>query len=115
MNKKIKQKWILALKSGDFKQDSSSLKSSRGYCCLGVLCELFSVENPEFQFEELDPELMEFEFKFIDNSELLPNVVSVWAELSKKQQSYLANLNDTGMPFLKLADMIENIVDISNN
>jgi hypothetical protein len=40
MNKKLKQKWITALKSGVYKQTTGKLKDNTGYCCLGVLCEV---------------------------------------------------------------------------
>jgi hypothetical protein len=41
MNADIKQKWIEALRSGEFKQGTLALRSADNhYCCLGVLCEL---------------------------------------------------------------------------
>ena len=33
-------KWIEALKSGTYKQSTLKLKSEKGYCCLGVACEI---------------------------------------------------------------------------
>lgn len=32
--------WVAALRSGEFKQTNSCLRDGRGYCCLGVACEL---------------------------------------------------------------------------
>ncbi len=46
MNKKLKAKWIRALKSGEYQQGRAFLrKVKRGgesarHCCLGVLCEI---------------------------------------------------------------------------
>lgn len=37
--------WVAALRSGEFKQAQGGLKSSEGYCCLGVLCELHRRET----------------------------------------------------------------------
>jgi hypothetical protein len=37
----IKSRWLEALRSGDYKQTTATLRSTdNGYCCLGVLCEL---------------------------------------------------------------------------
>lgn len=40
MNKKVKEKWVKALKSGRYKQTYSQLKDNTGYCCLGVYCKV---------------------------------------------------------------------------
>lgn len=39
MNNFVK-KWLVALKSGQYKQTTGTLKDSDGYCCLGVACEI---------------------------------------------------------------------------
>lgn len=39
------QKWINALRSGKYKQTQGSLQDAKGYCCLGVACELFIPEK----------------------------------------------------------------------
>lgn len=41
MNKKIKEKWVEALKSNKYKQGCLYLRSENdSYCCLGVLCDI---------------------------------------------------------------------------
>ncbi len=40
MNKELKDKWINALRSGNYKQGLGRLKYNGEYCCLGVLCEI---------------------------------------------------------------------------
>lgn len=41
MNKEIKDEWIAALRSGNYKQGRSFLRSgSNEYCCAGVLCDI---------------------------------------------------------------------------
>jgi hypothetical protein len=37
MPKELKQKWLDALRSGEYKQATGALKNGNGYCCLGVL------------------------------------------------------------------------------
>lgn len=57
MNPEIKEKWIAALRSGDYKQGKSYLakKGVDGvirYCCLGVLCEIAVEEGVAQRFDE---------------------------------------------------------------
>lgn len=40
MKKEVAEAWVKALRSGDYKQTTSTLKSPAGYCCLGVLCDI---------------------------------------------------------------------------
>jgi len=42
MNPKIKQKWIKALRSGKYKQGIYELQNEDKFCCLGVLCDLYT-------------------------------------------------------------------------
>lgn len=41
MNKLVKKLWVAALRSGKYKQGKGQLKTDRGYCCLGVLEDLY--------------------------------------------------------------------------
>lgn len=50
MNPEIKQKWLEALRSGDYEQGKSYLhrideEGVDRYCCLGVLCNVLGVER----------------------------------------------------------------------
>lgn len=41
MDKEVKERWLTALKSGDYKKGVKTLRTSRGeFCCLGVLADL---------------------------------------------------------------------------
>jgi len=40
MNPRIKQRWLDALRSGEYKQTMENLQDMNGFCCLGVLCDL---------------------------------------------------------------------------
>jgi len=40
MEQELKAKWIAALRSGEYPQDKAFLRSEKGYCCLGVLCDV---------------------------------------------------------------------------
>jgi hypothetical protein len=42
MNEQVKQQWIEALRSGEYSQTQEELRNLDGYCCLGVLCDIYS-------------------------------------------------------------------------
>lgn len=42
MTPELKAKWIEALRSGEYKQTKDYLHTAEGYCCLGVLCEVWN-------------------------------------------------------------------------
>jgi hypothetical protein len=57
MKPEIKEKWIAALKSGEYQKGVDSLRQQVGegefrHCCLGVLCELHMKETGEGQWSE---------------------------------------------------------------
>lgn len=44
MDAAIKQKWVTALRSGDYLQARGALRKGKdGYCCLGVLCRVAKI------------------------------------------------------------------------
>lgn len=45
MKKAIAMKWVKALRSGKYKRGIGQLKTERGHCCLGVLCEVLGLER----------------------------------------------------------------------
>jgi hypothetical protein len=47
MNPEVKAKWLAALRSGEYSQTADKLRDtgSGGYCCLGVLCDLYAKER----------------------------------------------------------------------
>jgi hypothetical protein len=110
MNKRIKKLWIKALRSGKYEQDTGWLRTAEGYCCLGVLCELYRKqvggkwENNSF----ITPDGFE-------DAASLPRPVRDWAELescdpklSNHPHARAASvLNDTRETFAYIAERIE--------
>lgn len=47
MDKKIKKKWVAALRSGKYEQGTTLLydQTTKSFCCLGVLCKVQGVKN----------------------------------------------------------------------
>ena len=89
-------KWITALKSGKYRQATKMLRSPRGYCCLGVLCEVMEVPYDKisctyvFNEEEV-------------HSERLPADL-----ISESMEVVLMRVNDAGGSFEQIAELIEN-------
>lgn len=42
MSPELKALWLNALRSGEYRQTTGTLKDTDGYCCLGVLCHVAS-------------------------------------------------------------------------
>lgn len=117
MDKKIALKWAKALESGKYKQAKDALSSREkpkekyGYCCLGVLCDIYAKEMKGGKWK---PEYGARYF-VIDgddrNDADLPFAVQCWAGMSsesgdRKEGSSLAQLNDTGTAFKDIAKII---------
>lgn len=119
MNADLKQQWIDALRSKQYKQGKKVLcqvdeKGKESFCCLGVL---FDIAGGEVGGEWSEPESV---FKFSplarkaivkssrsSDSSMLPNGFTKFSKLSKYTQSELAEMNDNGWSFEKIADWIE--------
>lgn len=109
MNQQVKTQWLKALRSGEYQQARGRLWGYKGFCCLGVLCDIY-VKESNHQWEEDD-------FgghKIFDESAMLPIEVMTWAGLSEANPSIsdrannsLASINDRGSSFEEIADLIE--------
>lgn len=131
MNSQVKQQWVAALRSGKYSQDTGALRSTQGYCCLGVLCDLYAQEHneqwdvhrynsnlgesydiPENEVTKID---LSDEFHFDGELEALSNTVKLWAGLNDPSPHVhidndvveLIYLNDNGVSFNEIADLIE--------
>lgn len=140
MKKEIKERWVAALRSGEYAQTRQRLADDDGFCCLGVLCEIAeqdqvvikSGSGGRFMYtSKVDTEDCELS--------ILPMAVADWAEFgsnpvldvplkffSEEQiakvndqdrifdgriRSSLAELNDYfHFDFNKIADVIEEAV-----
>jgi len=60
MNQEIKQRWIEALRSGEYQQGKESLYHCGKFCCLGVLTDLYIKEHG-LQWKQDSADLWSFE------------------------------------------------------
>lgn len=134
-----KERWLKALRSGDYSQGKGYLKTiDNRYCCLGVLCDIFSEKVngtwklaesgtafgfslgnefnigqkcfPPTELNTLVHELYHREVQFL--TYCIPLSSEDYNRLSalyilKGDTVYLSDLNDKGVPFSEIADLIE--------
>jgi hypothetical protein len=107
MNPEIKEKWIAALRSGEYKQGTAHLNNKGKFCCLGVLCDL-AVKEGEV---EVEVDTYDLRVYYDGCITLLPRSVVVWAGLPNNDPvvvgSKLSTFNDGGHSFDSLATMIQ--------
>ena len=107
MNEQVKEKWLNALRSGDYKQTKSCLHKGDGFCCLGVLCDLYGKEH-NVEWKLVDAGIY---YEFQDKKAILPLSVIEWAGVEDDNpeicETPLSRLNDTGYTFNEIADIIE--------
>lgn len=108
MNKAIKQQWVEALRSGEYKQGRNRLRSEANeFCCLGVLCNLHALANPEFARRQRDP------MSYGGDMKAPPTNVVRWAGLGGSTVIWaVAERNDgaggySKHSFAEIADYIE--------
>lgn len=110
MNPEIKEKWLEALRSGDYQQGTGRLKTIDGkFCCLGVLCDLYAKERG------IEWKLRSHGYIFDGNATLLPRSATEWASIRsapRVEEGYLMWLNDGSAKlrqhtFTEIADLIE--------
>ena len=114
MNQEIKKRWVDALRSGKYKQCTGALhKTDGGFCVLGVLCDLYD-SNLWTQAPCND---IYYDFSKWGHS-YLPKKVIQWADIGSivycgpqvdfnDSKQYLSDLNDRGLSFVELADIID--------
>lgn len=117
--KEVREKWVKALRSGDYPQTRSTLRDDIGFCCLGVLCDIAMKEG-------IIPKTELRRYRYTDgktyvmygnvgemNSSYLPYSVAQWAGLCNNNGAFganntsLARLNDEGKTFKEISDVIE--------
>jgi hypothetical protein len=125
MNAEIRKRWTDALRSGEYQQGEGFLYVDGTFCCLGVLCDLHSKETGtkweryNLHSDEPDDKCVK---TYYDTDSYLPPEVRDWADLPTDigQQfgrdaayntedgiSNLIELNDGGIPFTEIANVIE--------
>ena len=113
MKTDIADRWVAALRSGEYQQAQEQLRIEKAgrafsFCCLGVLCDLHSKETGTPWVDAVDEYMGEYL--------RLPDKVALWAGMHNEGRlappvngvDRLAALNDyLGLTFAQIADVIE--------
>jgi hypothetical protein len=123
MKADIKTKWVAALLSNEYEQTTGVLRNGDGFCCLGVLCDIYAQETGVEWFT-----VNGRDFGMHGADSVLPLEVRRWAGLADEHGGYvsvskdydegemttvdhtasLTELNDTwNYDFRQIADVIE--------
>lgn len=113
MDNRIKNLWLEALRSGEYKQTNGTLHRLKHFdsiperhCCLGVLCDLAVKDGLPVEVKARI-EYVEYD----DESCTLPSRVIKWAGLTYNDlfigNKRLSEYNDEGASFDQIADLIE--------
>jgi hypothetical protein len=113
MTQELKNKWLEALRSGEYKQGIAALQmvalhsiESNFYCCLGVLCDISGLGT-----WELNRTATAYNFIAKNSSEesnfFLPATLTTELNLPIEQQDELVEMNDSGKSFDEIANWIE--------
>ena len=111
MKKDIKDLWVTTLRSGYFRQTSGRLmRNTDQFCVLGVLCNiLFAEMNCVWEDTNYSAR------SFLGETAVLPKEVMTFCDIKtptceleyKGNKTSLTKLNDNGLMFSELADIIE--------
>lgn len=100
MDKKLKAKWIKALRCGRYKQGNGALKVDNEYCCLGVLATIqrckWNDGEPIMKNESVGHQERGRHFY----------LAPTFAQIPYRAQKFLGQMNDKGKTFKEIADYI---------
>lgn len=118
MNPYWKEKWLQALRSGEYEQGVDKLLDQGKYCCLGVLCDIVADEDSKVEWSDnmfiIAPDEDTDDYEYCE--ELLHPYVRDIAELEddnplielEGNRKTLTYLNDKKrFTFKEIADIIE--------
>lgn len=126
MKRSVRDRWLAALRSDKYLQGQNYLQYQTAdgkirYCCLGVLCEIVDVKPVKFGvisaiFQDHDAEdlpMLAAQRAGLNQRDPFIHLAQMgWHSPNEDTgiapEGYtLANLNDSGLPFPQIADVIE--------
>jgi hypothetical protein len=121
MDPAVKEKWIEALRSGDYEQGKGALSIAGTYCCLGVLCDLAVKDGVSIIVSEEESALGKGKVFYDGRADLPPKSVADWAFPGHDRDKWtvdglwhidmdhhLPHLNDAqNWSFEQIADLVE--------
>ena len=118
MKADVKERWLKALKSGEFRKTKGQLarrrkKKNGGYnhCCLGVLCEIEGLEKTKVNRTSVDwdeaSDGLTYELNGSESALVLPFNLKLEVGINEEQEVELTNLNDSTKTWDEVIKYIE--------
>lgn len=113
MKQDVADLWVDALRSGIYPQGKEQLGSAAGFCCLGVLCDLYLAFHPNDEGWNSE----HIHYRFHDETGYPPESVVEWSGMGTRSgevpgdKSSLAQMNDRGGSFDVISEFIEKYVN----
>ncbi len=117
MKKEVADKWIEALESGKYEQGKNTLYGKRGFCCLGVLCDISGLGEWKREKGQINNRYVISDTEKVQA--WLPETVQKWAGMKSIDGSFLyevhinggtydhlTGMNDYGITFKLIAEII---------
>jgi hypothetical protein len=115
MRRDLMDRWLAALRGGQYKQGRKRLRTDDRYCCLGVLCEVSGDGTWEEDADASTAEIPGRAYAFADADPGVsyrpigcPTAQFMTRHgLPSELTESLIRMNDGGVPFSRIADHIE--------
>jgi hypothetical protein len=105
MDANFKKKWVEALRSGSYKQAQYGLQRDGGFCCLGVLCDIY--DNTGWKEQTRDG-YTTYTLGGQDEQTWLPDAIRDKLEIPRDAIGTLVEMNDRdNLKFGQIADYID--------
>lgn len=113
MKRDVAKKWVKALRSGKYEQGRGYLREGDTWCCLGVLCDVLGMKGRtsgdvytfgKYSYENLPPKAVKLA-GMCSNAGIPTDGARI--SLGHVPSFSLADANDRGVTFPKIADYIE--------
>jgi hypothetical protein len=100
----FKAEWLRRLRSGEYPQIQGQLRTGKGYCCLGIACDVI---DPTAWTHDNDSCFTATSFRHHFMTGNPDKEVRDKVHLSEQDSDRLAGMNDRGSTFAEIADYIE--------
>lgn len=102
LTQELKDKWVAALRSGEYTQGFCGLRYGNEYCCLGVLCDV--IDPTQWKIPDQNAAIKKYSYD--ESTCYAPKAV-----VCLDTQYVLSKLNDSGQyDFNEIANRIENLM-----
>lgn len=115
--KEFAEKWVAALRGGEYEQTQSHLQYGGAYCCLGVACRLVGAKDEQLTNVSWIKFSKENDYSFKKNYAFLKRIPDQLIGIRRESNLVyeLSSMNDNGKTFAEIADWIIESVEFTES